>query len=553
MTKKRFWWPLQLSLREEEAHNIFIEKILREPIEINKESNFFVIDQLDRLMKMNIADILERDGLPHHCHLINGWGNSTFKGRPLIEGMEVFAHRNANGDYFILQCDPEGDFHPWQSFAYAVMAGVDPDLSLSSKGFTLRSLAKNSRKINTIEGRELGHLLFALSYLEPDIDAHPFLLKDKNYSIKALMDLGVEAHHYGTFDVCRKFHLTEGLCAASASIPGLESYRQAAQGFLDGQMDMLLLLGVILQETRKLQELSKAVEANSLISDIRSTLRLGNLIENHCYYAGHLIELAGFAANFGFSVKTEHWHSMIYIINELNATLPSYLPYLYFQDHFYAVGHYRRAITLLPEIMLALESNRKIGRETLEKFIVNFDSIDVSKDVFDLDTSSKPSSVEQGGIYNISYITKKPREKFTSAIDWYSRNTTGELQARGKFDHFRRIGPSSWPRAFHYEILDYGNEIGVEIHLESDSVLPMREAVKNLEGKIKDLFPNKKVEWDPTWCHDLGRIRVIFDDSYSSEEIAEGISSLIDKTFPELDYLASHLETNPLNRNNLAA
>jgi hypothetical protein len=67
------------------------------------------------------------------------------------------------------------------------------------------------------------------------------------------------------------------------------------------------------------------------------------------------------------------------------------------------------------------------------------------------------------------------------------------------------------------------------------------------------MFPNKVVEWDSEWSHGLGRIKVIFEDSCSTNEIAEGISVLITRTFPDNDQLASKLETNPLNRSNLAA
>jgi len=471
----RFWWPLKLSERAENAFQQFSEK--NKSSELNKDNLNKMVRELDLLMKTNIEAILEKDGLPHLSHLYNGWGNATFHGQQIIKNMDMFVHTNEAGEYFVLQCDPEGDFHPWQSFSYAVMAGIDPNLSISSRGFTLASLAKNSRIINTKEGRELGHLLFALAFLEPSQDASPFYLDGNKCNIKSLMDQAVYAHHYGTFEVCRKFHLTEGLCAAATKIRGFENYREDAQGFLNGQLDIMIILGVILQEARDLKNSSAGIENGSLIQELRQELKLGNLIENHCYYAGHLIELAAFAAAFGYSVKEEHWQAMNFIINELNITLPNFLPYLSIQEHFYALGHYRRAITLLAKVGELLKKGETLKREHLGEFRVNFDILTDNNNENE-NIKVLPLSVKEGGIYDVSRISSVCREKFISVIEKYNALAPEGFRPRGKFSHFRRIGPPEWPRSFHYEILDYGDKIGIEIHLESHSLLPFRVLLK---------------------------------------------------------------------------
>lgn len=544
MGSHRFWWPLDLSKKEQEANDLFSKALLSSSLSLNTNTYKSCLDALDLHMRATVTDIIEKDGLPHHCHLINGWGNSIFKGRGLMEIMEMFAHKNHEGKYFILQCDSEGDFHPWQSFAYAVMAGVDPNLPLSSKGTTLSSLAKYSREINTDEGIELGHLLFAFAYIEPTIDAPPFFLKGKEHNVKTLMDLAVDAHHYGSFRVCRKFHLTEGLCAAASKVRGLEDYRALAQGFLDGQLDMLLLLGVILKEARKAAEQNRKLQPDDLIQVLRQSLRLGSLIENHCYYAGHLIELAIFAASLGYKIKKVHWLASIYIINEINNILPSYLPYLSLQDHFYAVGHYRRAITLLNEWQV-LSAGETLDNKHLQKFIINFDKISLD-DIPLRELASKPASIKEGGIFDISAVIRNPRSRFISVINSYNSLAVEELKPRGKFDHFRRIGPASWPRSLHYEILDYKDKIGIEIHIENESLHSIRENLKNLEGTVQSLFSDKFVEWDPAWNHGFGRIRVLFEDTCAVDEVVRGIVTLINATFPKLDPLARELDSRPL-------
>ena len=330
MSNIPFWWPLELSPREDEAVCKFRLRMQQASISLNEDAVHSVSDQLSRIMGQHLTAIIERDGLPHLSHVLNGWGNARFKGHYLIEELVPFIHRDQSGRPFILQCDPEGEFHPWQSFAYAVMAGIDPDEPIPPLGVSLRLLAKNSRFINTREGRELGHLLFALAHLDPNIAGVPFSLRGEVCDVPMLMEMAVEAHYYGTFEVCRKFHLTEGLCAMAMKVEGLAHYQEDAQGFLDGQLDMLLLLGVILQETEELIALKKQVSPDSLIQELRNTLVIGSYLENHCYYAGHLIELACFADSFGYHIAPEHRIAMVFIVNELNAILPSYLPHVAF-------------------------------------------------------------------------------------------------------------------------------------------------------------------------------------------------------------------------------
>lgn len=537
-----FWWPLDLSKREEEAFYQFHQKMLIEEQIFDNFAATKMVDDLARVMKNHINDIIERDGLPHHCHLINGWGNALVNGHYLVESFDNFVHRNNSGEYFILQCDPEGDFHPWQGFAYAIMAGVSPDLPLSRTGFTLRSLASNSKKINTQKGTELGHLLFALAYMSPNISTDDFFLNDKKFSVKELMELAIEAHHYGDFEVCRKFHLTEGLCAAASKISELGIYRETAQKFLDGQMEMLILLGVILTEAKKLAQSGLPVSSDSLIYELRDTLRVGHLIENHFYYAGHLIELACFAASQGYTINNVHWQAMAFIFNEINHALDSHLNHLSIQDCFLTIGHYRRALSLFLEI----KSNNSVNltQDQLQKYTVNFDNLTAFEKADDV---LKPKNIENGGIYNIAVVPKKPRQEFLNVIKAYSKLVDKEFEPRGSFDHFRRIVPPLWPRAFHYEILDYGNKIGIEIHLESESVLPMKDHVIAITTKVKNHFKEIMVEWDSDWYHGYGRLKMLFDEQYSPDTIAKNMHEFISISFDSLDFHARKLDINPIS------
>lgn len=534
-----FWWPLDLSPRVEAAFEDFRARLRGSPVALDVPAVAEVSGQLSRLMARHVGDIMERDGLPHHCHVVNGWGDARFQGRPLMDRMAAFIHRDPEGRPFVLQVDPEGDFHPWQSLAYAVMAGVDPDRPIPPTGATLRDLARNSRYLNTREGRELGHLLFALAHLDPAAAGRPFLLEGESCDVPRLMEMAVEAHHYGGFEVCRKFHLTEGLCAMAARVEGLEGYRGDAQGFLTGQLDMLLILGLILREARALIAAGEPAREDSLLQELRGSLVMGNYLENHCYYAGHLVELATFADIFGFDLAPEHRSAMAFVLNELNALLPRYLPHLAFADCFLHLGHYRRAMTLMVELERARAEGRTATRAELARYTVDFDALPAG---IDLAGTPRP---DDAGVFALAVSSSHPRPEFLRILEAYAPLAPAGFEARGKFDHFRRMGPPTWPRSFHYELLDYYGEVGAEIHLESEAVRPLAGRVRALRDRVASRFPGRPVGWDPAWSRERGRLSVLFDKSCAPDEVAAGLRTLIDETFPELDEAASRVLTDP--------
>lgn len=493
-------------------------------------------DLLARHMHGHVADILERDGLPHYCHLLNGWGNARYQNRTLLEHLDKFTQRDRNGRPALLQCDPEGDFHPWQTFAYAVMAGVDWEEPIAGAGASLAAIARNSRRLNTGEGRELGHLLFALAYLEPDIAAAPFEFGARACSGPELMEAAFIAHHFGSFEVCRKFHLTEGLCAMAARLPDLQSYRAHAQGFLIGQLDMLLLLALILQETSRLAAADPGGNY-SFLQELRSTLVLGNCIENHFYYAGHAIELAGLAHMLGYKILPEQWNTMAYVANELNLLLPTYLPHTVFGDSFLHFGHYRRAITLLVQTIHGRQQQRFLSYPELAAFTVDFDRLNGSP----AQSLSGPTAPIRRDLFELAQASRQPRPAFEEIVARYAQAAPPGLEPRGKFDHFRRIGPPTWPRAFHYEFLDYGGAVGVEIHLENTATRPLREHVKASTSRLAARFPQQTVRWDDTWYRGCGRLCVFFDERASPAAVAAAMGTVVAETFTDFDGLAREL------------
>jgi hypothetical protein len=540
---KSFWWPIQLTPAAADALRSFRSTMAAVNLTVDHSTVTAVADLLAIEMASHVNEIIERDGLPHLAHVINGWGNACYNGHRLMDEIGPFIHNNQDGLPVVLQCDPEGEFHPWQSFAYAVMAGVDADESLSGSGVTLRELALNSRMLNTSRGRELGHLLFALPNLDPDMDGPLFSLRGKTYSIFELMEVALHSHHYGGFEVCRKFHLTEGLCAMAAMVPDFNHYRSDSQGFLNGQMDMALLLGMILEETVAFTVDKKQPTEEALMFDLRKSLSMGNEFENHMYYAGHIIELACIAIDLGYKLNQEHRSTIAYIIKTLNEMLPVYLPHISFLDCFLALGHYRRSVTMWIELEKANSEGRALTRYDLMRYSADFNSLTNAK--HSVSNTDKPEAVSMG-VYDFIEPKNEIRPEFAIILEVYASSASYDLRPRGHFPHFRRIGPPSWPRAFHYELLDYGDKVGVEIHLENDGVLPLRESLLALGPSIANSFSERQTGWDPNWYRERGRMVVIFEADEPPEVVSRGMHKLIACTMDQMDPLASSLRLDPL-------
>src|SRR5450755_5025250 len=137
---ERFWWPLDLSDRERAAVDDVAVLLQTYPALHDRALAKRASALLAEAMSSRIGEIEDRDTMPNLCHVINGWGNAPLSGGSVLDGYARYVHRSSEGTPSILQCSDEGDFHPWQSFAYAVMAGVSPDTPIAGAGCSLFEL-----------------------------------------------------------------------------------------------------------------------------------------------------------------------------------------------------------------------------------------------------------------------------------------------------------------------------------------------------------------------------------------------------------------------------
>ena len=521
------WSPLGLSEQSVKYIKIFNENdrerkdLELETVLINK-----VVDVIDLNMQNHVVEIIEKDGLPHLCHIINGWGNCLIGDKTITEHLAGFVHYDDSGKSYIYQCDPEGDFHPWQTFAYSAMAGISSDTKIADTEVSYGDLMNGSKIIQTDDGIELGHLLFAIGYYHESIHDTKFSFCPANgepfeMDLYELMKQAVYAHYHGEFTVCRKFHLTEGLMAVTAKVPGMDEFKPFVEEFLRGQLEILPVLGTILSLTELALNETITQEQQDALNAIRKEMVMGDLIENQIYYAGHTIELACFAMIDGYAIEQRQIDNITYIINTLNKIIYDTIHEVTFSEAFLGLGHYRRSITLFEQI-------------TKEKFNLTNISLDAYTCNFDLQKKDHKPSVEHNvvkhGVFTSATPNEYPDDKFDDVLSNYNAKASGPWVTRGNFVHFRRIGPSSWPRSCHYEFLAEENTISAEIHLERDELKFLRPTLESFESKIADQIPTGNVYWDPQWSKNRGKLVVQFDREQCSSLIASAMNELISQT-----------------------
>lgn len=528
------WWPVELGEAEAEAVADFCDRLEAEPPVFDDAAARHADALLAHAMQRHLGEVIDGALLSHYCHLLNGWGDAVRAGHRLTEGLVSFCRVDAQGRPYLVQYDRDGDFHPGQTLAYALMAGIDPDAEVPGLGVSLRALYERSRTLQTDEGVELGHLLYALAQLSVDVHTR-FALPEGSTDVAGLMERAIEGHHHGHFRVCRKIHLTEGICAAAARIPGLEPHRAQAQAFLDGQLDLMLLLALVLERVSDPAGVADDVAPGGLVHALRHTLAVASSFEDHVFLAGHYLELAVLAGGMGYAISPVHRSAMVCIANVIDRALPTWLPRSPFAEQFLFHGHYRRAITLLPGFLRAYPQPWDPSAAERAAFTVDFDAI---PSIDAAPTASVPARAFT------TANAKRMRAELAAALEAFTALAPAELAPRGFRSHFRHIKPAAWPQALHYELLDYGEQapaLSLEIHLESEAVRPLRSAVAGLLGPVQALFAGQRVDWQGDWGQGRGRLRVLVPDHVPAPEVAAAMLRLVEHTRGPLERALAEL------------
>jgi hypothetical protein len=475
---------------------------------------------------------LRTDSLPVLSHLLNGWGASKFQGGSFLRSYAAFLHRCGGRGYKILQRHSEGDFHPWQSIAYAVMAGVRSDAAIEEGFPTLRSIAARSLDLGTDDPAELGHFLFAIGPLRFRASGLEIQFGRQERRLEEVVKLAILEHLSGSFAVCRKMHLTEGICSASRLFAAFNGYRPIAQEFLNTQLDMLVLLSTALYLSSDCRHRQGSTQSRERI---QHALAVGDVFENHVFYVGHLLELAGFARVLGYEVSPLHRSTLAYAANWIAKRIPIALTKSDFIECIYQYGHFRRGISLWQATLDPKTSNEFTSwpHRLLSAYTIDFDREIVGY--------NGESTVDSSFLSDFTFVEKTNHSSSILHEILKQRRAYGakKMVPSGRFSHFRRLRPNGWPRSLHYEILIEGNRPSLEIHLESDEVAFVGAYLQKNVDRLSSAFPGCAVHWDERWWgKGRGRIRVIHPNLSHPLDVSNDLSKLIDLTFPQLDAFA---------------
>ncbi|MDM5175749.1 hypothetical protein PO883_00795 [Massilia sp. DJPM01] len=517
MTETRYWWPLELSAELEDelaAHKIRLRDF---PVQFDAGLSRQVERSLVDFLARPVQAIVARDSLPYLGHVFVGWGNATVNGAPLLDRVASFVHQDPSGKPYIYQCHPEGDFHPWQTFAYTMMAGIDPEARVGALPFTLREIAQHSTVIRTSAMDDLGHLMYAHAALGLP-DTLTFEFNGTPLTLADMMEEAIKAHHFGPFYVCRKFHLTEGLCAIAATYPAFARYQPVAQKFLDGQLEVMLTLSLLVAQLEAVADASLTMD-QSRIPALRKAMLIGALLENHLYSAGHVIELAALAMRMGYQVSDVHRSAIHHLLNHFNGCVQRSMTRFAPTAAFLPLGHYRRAMSLYANLHAAAAGQDSAPRAALTGYWADFDASE--------GTLPELPAAPVDALYNRAAHSAKVRPFFQSVLDEFAQGNSTGMDLYGGFDHFRRLHPDGWPRQMHFEFLDYADRVGVELHFENPDLLPLMDAVAAAIPALQEKFPGIEVHGLRRVDRSQAKIRLYHDAATGPVDISKSMQEFV--------------------------
>jgi hypothetical protein len=145
------------------------------------------------------------------------------------------------------------------------------------------------------------------------------------------------------------------------------------------------------------------------------------------------------------------------------------------------------------------------------------------------ETIHVPNLTVHGGGLNENRIASVDN-KLSDVTQTYIKIADKDYPTWGRSSWYRFVKPKSWKGGIHYEFLQYADMFGVELHLESDSVIPLKKLLMSFEQPLSKMYPEADVKWDPKWNSGKGRIYLRFPLDKSSVEIAEAMKKLIEFT-----------------------
>lgn len=118
--------------------------------------------------------------------------------------------------------------------------------------------------------------------------------------------------------------------------------------------------------------------------------------------------------------------------------------------------------------------------------------------------------------------------QFDAFVEAYDSDADEQMKTRGLTKRYRQIRPDNWPKGLHYEFFNYSDEIGVELHLESDDVKHLAQNISLMNGS--HVLPGLALQWDPRWSSNRGRLLAKFSKEESPDRVAAAMNAVISQT-----------------------
>jgi hypothetical protein len=426
------------------------------------------------------------------AHLAVGFGDKGFyPGRGWLQRLPDFLGQSGGKLTFL---PGDGIYatsvkHPWQALAYATLGGISGKDEVPKAGRHLIDIARSSPVQADTEQEDLGHFLIGSALLLQDDEYYIPFGNDKIElrDLALICDKALDSSK----SYCWGFHLCEGICLTARHCPHdqylceraklrFEERMQFTQEILekwstglfsDKPSNWLQLLSI----TAHALELFEIARYSKVISDDRNSLRV--LLEK-------------FAKEFLSTGILESFEMWRWVIGPLT--------------------HLRRAITF------ASMTNGSILPPPpvfIDAHAISF----TSKYLCDLNSQFRPWFGHLDIHTPISLIT---------AVKSIIKETNSpRISTRA---NYTSILPADWPPYLHYEVLNYGVEIGIELHLEL-AVSP------NLSVAFARLSDELTSGESPAYCAEInegyGKIFFRLPISCSADYLLERTNRFIEETF----------------------
>lgn len=456
--------------------------------------------------------LIHTQDLAESAHWVLACGNLSHNGNSWLDGFPAFLETTDSGQLLLHhKQDAAGTWprHPWQPIAYAALAGVDPDETISNTSVTLRNLAIASTELGEVAPEDFGHLTIAASLLGLGKDFE-ISIAGRAYAVEALARACDKALDSG-LSFCWGFHLAEAVLLAAFLLP-LPQLR----------FRMERIAFARLSAARDLLVSRRSVCSPRPLRD-DSVFAAGTLGESRLQFlslAAHMIELSGLCLQFDVRKRSEI-RKLVFNTLALLDELVRGWPIRFLRPRQWLIGpfaHLRRG--------LALTQASSDSGSPFPKGAVGPPHCGIG---LRQETEASALSTQESCYVRLPGVNiGEPKiASITTIVEQLDNSNSWLIRREPRFISFRR---AHWPVYVHYEIETDPQSTFVELHLEYEMDGSFTRAFQTLCQRLASELQG--YVWDGYWAGCLGRLRFSTtpdqDGRFPTEAIRNFCSATLD-------------------------